>query len=251
MDFGLASTTGKVRVNDEDSILLISENLEVEGKTESRTLLVVADGMGGGEAGEIASRIATRAVRKTVGPLILGEEITDKEVRAKMAQSFKLANEEILSYSKSHGFYLMGTTATAALLFEKKAIVCNIGDSRTYVFDREGKQKLVTRDHSQTEELVESGIQTQKESKRDPRRNILTKALGIDANAEPDFYETEISDNDSVLLCCDGLWNSIDSTEIGAAIVSGKRAQTTADSLVQLAVERDGRDNVSMVLVIT
>jgi len=249
MDFGYASLVGKVRHRDEDSLLVLLGTTVSEGKTVERALAAVADGMGGGEYGEVASRIAINSVRKVLGPLLFQENVRESVVRERMHGAFVNANEEILRYAGEHKLYLMGTTLTTSLFLEDKAIVGNIGDSRTYIINGEGETKLKTKDHSYVNELVEAGKITQEQVKGDLRRNELTRVLGVEENIRPDFYVTGLEHRDSILLCCDGLWGAIDEKEIMREIKSEIPAKKIVDTLAKKDEEKDGSDNISLVLI--
>jgi protein phosphatase len=251
MDTGFASLRGTVREKDEDSILLLSEITTKEGKEEARVIAAVADGMGGGDFGEVASEIAVTAIRNECGSFILRDRFDLREVQNALKRSFEKANSEILKYSEDRGLYMMGTTLTAVFLAGNNLVVGNIGDSRTYVFDSTGGVKFRTRDHSYTQELVESKQISEEEAKNDPRRNQLTRALGIEPTCEPDVYLLEAERDESVLLCCDGLWNSLEIDEIGDAIRSMNPAKQVADSLAEQAERKDGSDNISLVFIRT
>jgi protein phosphatase len=249
MDCGHVSLTGKVRDNDEDSILVLSATTTSEGRSEGKLLGLVADGMGGGEYGEVASRIAASTFRNIVGPMVLREKVRKSELKEVMVRSFERANLDILQVAKRNNLYLMGTTATVLFLSGNYALIGNLGDSRTYVFGRDGKTKFRTKDHSYVQVLVDSGEMTEEVARNHPRRNELTRSLGIESECTPDLYEVEIETGDSILLCCDGLWDAYTDEEIGKFIMNDIPAQILANEIANSANIKDGSDNISLVLV--
>lgn len=251
MDYGYTSIIGKTREKDEDSLLILSALSSSNQASEERILAVVADGMGGGESGEIASKIAVDAFKSSLGPLILRDKYRSMEIRDMMKESFVRANSDILQYARVQNFYLMGTTATTVFLSGDHLVVGNIGDSRTYIFDSNGHTKFRTRDHTYVQGLVDSKEISAEDARSDPRRNELTRALGIEAVASPDYYRIKIRSGDSILLCCDGLWEAYSDEEIGMSVASQAPAQEIANSLTASANEKDGSDNISMILIRT
>jgi protein phosphatase len=249
MNYGYVSLTGKVRDNDEDSVLVLSATTTSEGKSEGKFLGIVADGMGGGEYGEVASRIAVNTFRNILGPMVLRGKVRKSELRDLMIRSFEGSNFEILQVAKKHDLYLMGTTVTSLFLSGNYALIGNLGDSRTYVFDKDGNVKFKTKDHSYVQELVDSTKITQEDARSYPRRNELTRSLGIESECIPDFYEVEIEPGDSILLCCDGLWEAYSDEEMGKTITGNIPAQLLVDEIANSANLRDGSDNISLVLV--
>ncbi len=249
MRYGYVSITGKVRDSDEDSILAISCEAVSEGQGEGRFLGVVADGMGGGEYGEVASRIATVSFRNILGPYVLRGKCIKGEIREQMEKSFEKANSEILQFAKRNNLYLMGTTATAAFVCGDSVVIGNMGDSRAYLFDENGKLLFRTKDHSRAMELVEKGEISEKDSRLDYRRNELTRFLGMDFDCSPDFYELHFTGKESILLCCDGLWGSMDEEEIGELVVTDVPEQIIANEMANRANINDGSDNISLILV--
>jgi protein phosphatase len=249
MDIGYVTLRGKVREKDEDSLLVLYNASEYEGKEYARAMAVLADGMGGGELGEVASRIAVTTFRNNLFPLLLSERVDRNVLKDGLADAFEKANLEIFSYSRGHQLSLMGTTATAVFLYEKTALIGNVGDSRTYILDSKGRVKFRTRDHSYVQELILSGQITEEEARQDQRRNQLTKALGIEGTTDADFSEMKIEGGETILLCCDGLWAALSENELRKNVIGGKSAQETANLLAETANEMDGSDNISLILL--
>lgn len=225
--------TGLVRKDNEDNYLTSAE----------RGLFVVADGMGGHEAGEVASAIAI----KTIDEMI---QITDDffPVEALMS-SIKEANKKIWEKSHSHIECTgMGTTVTAALFQNDSLFIAHIGDSRAYLVNENGI-RVLTQDHSLVGELIRNGGITEQEAQFHPRRNVLTRALGGAAEVEIDILEYDVKKGNILLLCTDGLYNHVDSKEMLESINKEDNLKNSAHFLVDLALDRGGTDNITVVLV--
>ncbi|MCL4450124.1 MAG: protein phosphatase 2C domain-containing protein [Candidatus Thermoplasmatota archaeon] len=249
MIFGHASITGKVREKNEDSVLALQYVEILEGKMEERFLGAVADGMGGGEYGEIASKIAIESLRSIAVEPLLKDGCNLNDITGRLRKSYESANSDILSYSMTHSIRLMGTTATSIFICGYNATIGNIGDSRTYIFDSKGSLKFVTRDHSYVQELIDAGQVSEMEGRTDPRRNQLTRSIGIEEECLPDFYTMKIEKGYSILLCSDGYWDSMSDHEIGNYIAKDIPVQKIVENLAHLANERDGTDNISLLLI--
>ncbi len=249
MDFGYTSITGKVRDKNQDSVLALHFVETLEGKADERFLGAVADGMGGGEYGEVASKIAIKSLMITADELIVKGKCNSKGIGELLRKSYEKANTDIQSYSKIHGINLMGTTATSIFICGNDATIGNIGDSRTYIFDSTGSMKFVTRDHSYVQELIDAGEVSPREGRTDPRRNQLTRSIGIDEECMPDFYSMKVERGYSILLCSDGYWDSMSDLEIGSYIASNIPVQNLVEELANIANERDGSDNISLLLI--
>lgn len=250
VDIGYLSIRGKVRERDEDSLLVLTGEVVTEGNLRQRFICAVADGMGGGEYGEVASNIATEKIGRESIEILSNRKMEDGEVSRLLESSLSKANEEIFLSSKKMGVSWMGTTVTVAALVNGKLHVFNIGDSRTYIIKQNGEIKFRTKDNSYVQELVDSHQITEGQARRDPRRNELTRALGIENEVLVDRYILELEAGDSVMLCCDGLWEAFnEDEEIGTILTREKTAQDAVDALVEEANERDGSDNISAIII--
>jgi PPM family protein phosphatase len=234
--WGAATDVGRVRTTNEDSVLA------------SAPVFVVADGMGGHAAGEVASQVALAALRAALPPDARADLPT-------VAAAVQTSNREVYRRASADaGLRGMGTTMTGIVLrrgddpTEERATVVNVGDSRTYVL-RGGELRQVTRDHKYVEELVAAGEITAEEARIHPRRNIVTRALGIDPNVEVDTWELDARAGDRFLICSDGLFDEVDDTLIASVMASVSDPQRVADELVHLANDSGGRDNISVVVV--
>ena len=236
MKISSATSVGKIRSVNEDSFCVsqIGENGEV--------LAVVADGMGGHNAGEVASAQAVKVLKD----LKLRADVAIKDA---LLCAIDCANNEIYKMSQKqpeqHG---MGTTITACVIAGNTATVAQVGDSRLYLI-RDGKLSQITKDHSLVEMLLESGEITEADAKHHPQKNVITRALGTDNTVEADTYELEISAGDIILLCSDGLVNMVDDKKILSIITNNQDFGSLAESLVTEAENTGGIDNITVVLI--
>jgi protein phosphatase len=245
----IASCTdpGMVRSHNEDSIAADAGN----------GLVVLADGMGGYNAGEVASGMATtviitemQQILQSVQPYAVDEK-TNKEVGARLVREQVLkANSSIYQAAQSQPQYAgMGTTLVVCLFYDNRILVAHLGDSRLYLL-RDGKFKQVTRDHSLLQEQIDSGLITPEQAKKAQHKNLVTKALGIDPSVEPEIKEYPTQVGDVYLLCSDGLCDMVEDEDIGMTLQAlGGNLKLCAQQLVQMANDNGGRDNVSVILV--
>ena len=170
-------------------------------------LFIVADGMGGHKAGDLASKFSVNTFIDCVK-----NSVSSKPVQI-MSDAINHTNEELLKLaSTSEDYRGMGTTFVVAVIYGRSMYVANIGDSRLYLADRELKQ--VTRDHSYVEEMVQMGTLNREDARTNEYKNVITRALGGAENVIPDFFEIEIEDNSRILMCTDGLTNMVTDKEI-------------------------------------
>jgi protein phosphatase len=207
-------------------------------------LYVVADGMGGHNAGEVASALAVTTVRSGAkGGLSSGEQL-----RELVQQANSAIYTASLDDSTQSG---MGTTLTAVAVVPGDVLrvaVANVGDSRTYLW-RQGHLRAITIDHSYVQELVNEGIITPEEARTHPRRNIVTRALGIDRSVAVDVFTQELMNGDRLVLCSDGLIDEVADAEIARVLGQHSDAQEAAEALVMVANTNGGRDNTTVVVV--
>jgi protein phosphatase len=237
--------TGKARKNNEDAYLV----------DDGRGLYAVADGIGGHEGGEVASRIAVETLAEVFrerreGGLALSSSslipAVDPNLFA-LTDALKLANTKIRQVAAQHANLLhMGTTMTALFLCEKTAYVAHVGDSRVYQL-RAGVLTQVTEDHSVTAEQMRAGLLTPEQARTSPYRHIITRALGIDPELPVDQRKITVELHDTFLLCTDGLTEMVEDVEI-MRILASASPQEAAESLIRLANERGGVDNITVVV---
>ncbi|NLW59856.1 MAG: Stp1/IreP family PP2C-type Ser/Thr phosphatase [Firmicutes bacterium] len=224
----MASHVGKVRAVNEDSM------------GWKGTLLVLADGMGGHRAGEVASALVVEKV--------LALDTTEPDFKTALTSVLNLANQDLLNYAKTHQECKgMGTTVVVVQVEADQINVAHIGDSRAYLW-RAGHCFQLTRDHSLVAELVRSGGITEDEAKNHPQRNVLTRALGTVGPVEPEYREFAVQAGDRLLLCSDGLTVMLSNREIEEFLGQGDSPQEVADCLVAVANDRGGIDNISAIV---
>jgi protein phosphatase len=232
LKWGASTDVGMVRQQNEDSFLA------------EETLFVVADGMGGHNAGEVASALAVTTLKAGAR---LG--IDDAEVFRELVQQ---ANSAIYTASLDDSTQSgMGTTVTALSIVEgeePRVLVANVGDSRAYLW-RSGALSRLSVDHSYVQELVNEGIITPEAARVHPRRNIVTRALGIDRSVNVDVFTHFVRTGDRIVLCSDGLVDEVADTEIAKVLGQHSDPQETAEALVMVANTNGGRDNTTVVVV--
>lgn len=223
---------GKVRPINEDRYLV---------PEEGDSIVLVADGMGGHKAGEVASETAAQTIRACAVKMH-GREISIKTALKWVRQAnqiiYRMANEK----PECMG---MGTTMTFLYFMDKHALLAHVGDSRCYRI-RDGHIMQLTKDHSLVAELVRIGEITPEQARNHPYRNIITRALGTDDYVAVDAQDIPVEENDVYLLCSDGLSNYLEEDELLHA-VQNQPSDALCDHLVQIALDRGGRDNITVV----
>lgn len=205
-------------------------------------LYIVADGMGGHKAGEYASRYTVERVTASVA------RSTGEEPVTILNEAIEKANEILIEESKEDESKRgMGTTIVAATMIGHKLIVANVGDSRLYVIDDGIHQ--ITKDHSLVEEMVRLGEMNEEQAKAHPDKNIITRAVGATAKVEVDFFEVELKDGDSVLLCSDGLTNMVDNEDIYRIISDNEDVEKEVRTLIETANQNGGKDNITAIII--
>jgi PPM family protein phosphatase len=213
--------------------------------------------MGGYNAGEVASGMATTVITTEIQQLLAKVKPfqIDEETKAPLAgrmirEQVLKANTSIYQAAQSQPQYAgMGTTLVVCLFYDNKMTVGHLGDSRLYLL-RESKFSQVTRDHSLLQEQIDSGIITAEQAKHAQHKNLVTKALGIDPTVEPEVREYPTKPGDVYLLCSDGLCDMVDDEDMGMTLQAlGGNLKLAAQQLVQMANDNGGKDNVSVILV--
>lgn len=221
--------TGLQRRANEDSLLVRSP------------LFVVADGMGGAQAGEVASRVAVDAFREGI------ENPSDPE--GSLAAHVLQANARINELSHSNAEHAgMGTTITAAYVGEREVSIAHVGDSRAYCL-RDGELLRLTDDHSLVDELIRQGRLTPEEAEEHPQRSIITRALGPEATVEVDTRSFRARGGDVYLLCSDGLTSMVGEGDVARELLDHPRLRDAGEALIAAANEAGGRDNITVVLL--
>lgn len=227
ISFGSRTDIGYVRDHNEDSLIIIPP------------LFAVADGMGGHEAGEIASEITVNTLAE-LAPSHLDAEGLTAAVEAANYNVMKAPRQGI-------GRDGMGTTLTAAMLEGERLLIAQVGDSRAYLLHK-GHLQQITRDHSLMADLIEAGQITPEEARVHPNRSVITRAIGSDIHMRPDIYELNVDAGDRILLCSDGLSSMISNNAIESIMRRQSDAQHCANELVTAALENGGADNVTVVV---
>lgn len=207
-------------------------------------LFIVADGMGGHNAGDFASKVTVETMLQEIG------NSPEEDPRSILGSAIRAANECVHRMSVERpGLEGMGTTVVAATCIGRTLQVANVGDSRLYVVGREITQ--ITRDHSLVEEMVRMGGIDRDCARNHPDKNIITRAVGVDSSVEPDFFTVELNEGDIVLMCSDGLTNMLEDEEIRMLLVGARDIVEKAQNLVDAANENGGKDNISVILIDT
>ena len=207
-------------------------------------ILIVADGMGGHKAGEVASEQAVNAVIESIKQNESEDKITIIE------KAIEEANRRILDMSTSdEKFKGMGTTLVVATLENDILYVANVGDSRLYLIE-DNDIKQITRDHSLVQEMVSMGELDKESARTHSRKNVITRAIGVDTKIIADFFEVDIKENTKILLCSDGLSNMVEDSQISRIIdeCAEKTLEDTVHKLIDAANENGGCDNIAVVL---
>jgi protein phosphatase len=242
LDFALKTHAGLVRPLNEDAI----------GADPACGLFVLADGLGGYNAGEVASVMAISAVLERLSSAVRSSQAEGAPLAPDDAIYDTVADINATIYNaalNSAAFEGMATTLVVAWFLGDRLWVAHTGDSRVYRF-REGQLEQLTRDHSFSQELLDAGMVTEEEARLLPAKNLVTRALGASADIEPEIQDLDVQLGDLLLLCSDGLTEMVGPFEIaGLLSISEDDMHETARRLVDLANESGGRDNVSVILV--
>jgi protein phosphatase len=249
---------GRTREHNEDSFVvadLTADNATLQPEVlthvagQRGSLFMVADGMGGAAAGEIASAMAVEVVLGEMRAQWLRADSADAElfVRA-IKRATKAANEQINTYATAHPEYRgMGTTATIAGLLGDTLYLAQVGDSRAYLV-RQGVTSQITKDQSLMQKLIEAGEMTEEEAEHSERRNIILQALGPDATVKVDLTHQTVRQGDTLVLCSDGLSGQVTKEEIALVISGYPDLQVACDMLIELANEAGGPDNITVIV---
>ncbi|MGI6745348.1 MAG: Serine/threonine phosphatase stp [Firmicutes bacterium ADurb.Bin300] len=208
---------------------------------------VVCDGMGGAKGGNIASSLAVKLIYEQVSAQFR-EDMQSKSIKNMLESVINAANAGVHNISRSNSeLDGMGTTVVTAIIKRNTAYIAHAGDSRAYMINKNGLTRL-THDHSVVQQLIDSGRITQREAMNHPRSNIITRALGVDDYVDIDFSEYSFSKGDCLLICTDGLTNSLSDEDI-AQIAANTEYYLLAERLVESAKKQGGRDNITVVTI--
>ncbi|OOM78269.1 Stp1/IreP family PP2C-type Ser/Thr phosphatase [Clostridium sp. BL-8] len=232
---GLVSDVGLKRTLNEDYALYLEK--------DEFKIYVVADGMGGHNAGEVASEMAAVRIVNYIN-----EKFSSSELEGLIVEAIEKVNRDIFDFSNTNeNLNGMGTTVTACLVTEKFIHVANVGDSCCLAI-KNNEIKKITKDHSLVQELVDNGSISEEEAENHPKKNIITRALGTSSSVNVDVFELKKDEYDLYILCSDGLTNEVTKEEILQIVMEEKDYVSMADRLVYLAKEKGGRDNITVLL---
>ena len=232
-DTGADSDTGRLREHNEDSYLTLPQS----------GVWVVADGMGGHHAGDVASGIITEEIES------VGVPVSGQDQRARVSERLERAHNRILGHSAEIGHATVGATVVALLIHDEGFACMWAGDSRIYLL-RAGRLSRLTIDHSEVQELLSSGAITEEEARNWPRKNVITRAIGIHDGPNFETVTGSVREDDIFLLCSDGLTEHFHDEEITQVLAHpGADAQSMVDILIRETLNRGARDNVTCIVV--
>ncbi len=237
MEVGFKSDKGIRRDNNEDACFVLLP----------QKIYLVADGVGGGNAGEIASRTAVSEIANYISKNPI-EKATNKYAVVNYFQDCidkanAIIHDKAIKYEENKG---MATTLAAVYIKEGNAFIANVGDSRVYLY-RNGEFVQLTEDHTYVNTLVKAGILTTEQAAEDKRKNIITKAIGADVTVEPDFYQVEIQYGDVFILCTDGLYDEVSEDEMIDILDCDASMSEITGRLIEKANENGGNDNITVI----
>jgi PPM family protein phosphatase len=237
---------GKERSSNEDCAASLQINVHSFNKELNCGIIVIADGMGGHDCGEVASELASKKFLEVIVQNLYFSSKNGKNVDFNdiLIKSVESANSEVWKISRNYNNRI-GTTLVGAILIENRVYIVNVGDSRAYLINPKKSICQITKDHTVVQEMVDANMITTEQAKIHPRRNIITKALGLSEHVVPDLFEREINDQ-TLLLCSDGLYGMVEDDEIKKA-VNGNIFKIT-EKLINLANIHGGHDNISVAI---
>lgn len=239
MEYFAQTDIGKMRSKNQDQAV-ISVN------SKDQVLAIVCDGMGGHKAGEIASRVMADHIVSNFR--IYPSFSSGEEIEQWILETIFQANEIILKMAQtSENLEGMGTTVVLAVIDEDEAYICHVGDSRAYVL-KDGELKQITKDHSLVNALIDQGAITVEEAKHHSQKNVLLQAIGATLGIKPSMQRVDIKDQ-LLLLCSDGLYNSLDDIEIAAILNSEEKITDKVSQLIDSANQSGGLDNIGIAVV--
>lgn len=248
---------GQLRDINQDNVLSL---VRPQKLGQALGLLIVADGMGGHKAGEVASRLAVETIRDSLGWMLEQDDAQatvlvgnpggeDSALERRLKRAIEEANQVIYAYSQDNKKDAgnLGCTVTCALVNGSKVIIANVGDSRTYLY-RGRELQQITEDHSYVWQLVQEGFLKVEEIYDHPQRNVITRALGNQEEVTVDTWTFALKDGDRLLLCSDGVWEMIHDPGEIAASLANEKLQEAVDQLIDAANKYGGLDNIGVVV---
>lgn len=235
---GAGTDVGRIRQGNEDNFFAEAD--------ERRGVFVVADGMGGHAAGEVASEMAVQIVARHLLPLASVRDAGAADLVNKSLQDAnKAIYDRMLAETDKQG---MGTTASVMVLSDQGYLIGQIGDSRVYLY-RDGTLVQITKDHSYVQEQVDAGLLTPEQARYHPYSNVITRCVGASDEVEADIYSGEVRVGDVFLLCSDGLTGMVDDRRLAQLLMARSGPGRVVDSLIAEANGRGGLDNITAIVI--
>ena len=232
---GILSDVGNVRKTNEDSVGYFEDG-DID-------IYVVADGMGGHNAGEVASELATKVIIDYIK-----DNHHNFDMKEVLSEGIRCANKRIYDMAnEDDSLKGMGTTITICLKKQNEMVVANVGDSSCYIVDNHKKLLKITRDHSLVQQLLDNGTITEEKARNHPNRNIITRALGTNELVEVDLFDVDLNNVIKCVLCTDGLTNDVTYSEMYDIIMENDN-DSSCKMLVDLSKSKGGRDNISVIV---
>lgn len=236
MNFYSLTNQGLVRSSNQDA--------HAHFENDFFSIFVLCDGMGGHQAGEVASHLAVDTVIE-----FFTEKSEEKDYADLLLEAVSLANQAVYAKGQSSPqYHNMGTTIVALLIAKTKAYIAHIGDSRLYLM-RDSELRQITEDHSLVQNLVNKGLMTKEDARHSPEKSALTRALGIDPEEKTDLDLIDLKAGDQLLLCSDGLSNMVEEEEIACLLKSEAEPREKAEKLMSMAIAGGGKDNITLTLL--
>lgn len=239
MEVGFKTDKGMRRSNNEDACFVMKKN----------RVFIVADGVGGNNSGEIASRTAVNEIANYVETHALEELDSAEQIQEYFEDCIKSANFKVLEMSQRFEANKgMATTVVCAYVLKDTIYIVNVGDSRAYVF-RDGTLTQITEDHTYVNTLLKAGLISENEAENHENRNMITRAVGADYTVDADFFSVPIEVEDIVLICTDGLYGEVGDEELVKTLSEEKSMTDICNELVEMANDNGGSDNITMVVL--
>ena len=240
MQFAKLTDKGSVRANNEDYC---------DAKQSGNyTLLVLADGMGGANSGEIASTTTVNSIFGYLDDDFL-RNLQEPDIPGVLTEVISRTNSEVFNLSESEDRYKgMGTTLEICLIANNTAYIAHIGDSRVYKISRDGTIVRITKDHSLVEYMIDAGTITRADAASHPQKNVITRALGTAPSVEADILTCPFLEGDIILMCSDGLSNMLDEDTMASVASEKEEISNRAEKLVKMANDAGGNDNITVIL---
>ena len=237
VQIGFKCNRGIVREKNEDACFVIP----------SHDVYIVADGVGGNNSGEVASRTAVSEIASYVNDNDLRQYNEPDDIFGFFSEAIDRANEKIFTMGTvNEDNRGMATTIVLAYIFDGAAYIANIGDSRAYLL-RSGVLSRITKDHTYVNELIDKGLITEEEAENHRQKNVITKALGADMAVGPDFYRLAVEKEDVLILCSDGLYGEVPPERIVDILEENDNMNDACTGLVDEALRLGGRDNITVI----